>query len=64
MHSDGPSNAVANQDDRGRNLTIASLDHIGYVTEGGRANSDIGHGINRLVDLGTFALAACGSFED
>ncbi|TNN31881.1 hypothetical protein EYF80_057962 [Liparis tanakae] len=31
VHGDRPADAVANQDDRGRSLTVAGSDHIGYV---------------------------------
>lgn len=33
VHRDRPADAVAHQDDGGRSLAIASLNHIGYVTE-------------------------------
>lgn len=34
MHRNRPTNAVANQDDGGRSLTVAGSNHIGYIAVG------------------------------
>lgn len=46
VHRDRPADTVAHQDDGGRSLAIASLNHIGYVTEGEAEQSDVTGWIN------------------
>lgn len=36
VHCDRSTNSMANQDDGGRSLTVAGLNHISYITEGGQ----------------------------
>lgn len=33
VHCNGPTNTMTNQDDWGRRLAVAGLNHVGYITE-------------------------------
>lgn len=41
VHGDGPSHAVTNENDGGRSLTVARLDHTCNVADGSRADSEV-----------------------
>lgn len=42
VHCDGPAHTMANEDDGRGGVAVASLNHIGDITEGGGAERDAG----------------------